>query len=87
LLTGTVRTAKGDDGGGNIRTTSLIGAVAETVAKVDVLAETSGIGGGASKGWSQAEHVVDAGLLEGEGQPLHLRSTCFLRRRCHWTPG
>jgi hypothetical protein len=87
LLTGTVRIAKGDDGGGNRRTTSLIGAVADTVAKVLVLAEASGIGGGASKGWSQGEHVVDAGLLEGKGQPLHLRSTCFLRRRCHWTPG
>lgn len=57
--------AKGDDGGGNLSTACSIGAVADTVAKVDVVAETSGIGGAASKGWSQGEHVVDAGLTAG----------------------
>lgn len=64
MLTRTVLIAKGNDRGGDGSTTSSVGAVADTIAKVDILAETSGIGGGASKGWGQGQHVVDAGLLE-----------------------
>jgi hypothetical protein len=38
-------------------------AVTDSVAKVDVLAETGNIGRAASKLWGFGEHVVDAGTL------------------------
>jgi len=52
----------GDDARGNISTTSLVGAVAETIAKVWVLAEASSIGRGAPKLSGLGEHVVNAHL-------------------------
>lgn len=52
-----------NDGCANVRSTSSIAAVTDTITEVDVLAEAGNIGGGTSKTWSQGEHVVDASLL------------------------
>lgn len=51
-----------NDGCANVRSTSSIAAVTDTITEVDVLAEAGNIGGGTSKTWSQGEHVVDASL-------------------------
>lgn len=61
--TSTVLIAICDDGRGNVGATSCVGAVTNTVTEVDVMAKTGSIARSASKGWSQGEHVVDAGLL------------------------
>ena len=66
-LTRTVGAAVGDDSRGDCSTTGGIGAVADTVTKVDVFAEAISCSLFAAKGWSKGEHVVDACLLEKEG--------------------
>jgi hypothetical protein len=73
LLTRTEAVAIGNDSGGNRSTASLVGAVADTVAKVDVLAKARVVVGSAVEGWGQGEHVVNTGLLE-ESQPLRATS-------------
>lgn len=62
-LTGAVRVAVSNHSAGDIGTASGVGAVTNTISEVDVLAQASGIRSGASEGWGQAEHVVDACLL------------------------
>lgn len=62
-LTGAITIAECDDGTGISRTARSVGAVADAIAKVHVLAQACRISGSAAKGGSQAEHVADAGLL------------------------
>jgi hypothetical protein len=57
-----------DDGSANIGRARLVGAVADAVAESDVLAETADISGLATQGRSEREHVLNASLLEAEGQ-------------------
>ena len=65
LLTGTERAGVGDDTGSSIgATTSLVGAVANTIAKVGVTAVASKVSLGALElADSDSLHVVDTGLL------------------------
>ncbi len=63
LLTRAIGVAIGDHGRSDIRTAGGVGAVTDPIAKVDVLAEAGSFGGRAPEGWSQGEHVVEAGLL------------------------
>ena len=53
----------GNDSAGNGFTASSVGAVTDTVAKVDIVAETGSIGRATAKGWGQGEHVFHTGLL------------------------
>lgn len=71
MLTGTEAVAIGNDGGGNLRTANSVGAVADTIAKVDVLAEADIVIGSAAKFRKLSEHVRDTGVLE-ESQPLEI---------------
>ena len=71
MLTGTEAVAIGNDGGGNLRTAHSVGAVADSIAKVDVLTEADIVIGSAAKFRKLSEHVRDTGVLE-ESQPLEI---------------
>ena len=77
LLTSTVGVAKGDNSACHSGTAGSVGAITNTIAKVDVLAEACSIGARASQGWGKVEHVVDAGLLlKGEMLAIERQQTC-----------
>jgi hypothetical protein len=78
FLTRAEAAAIGNDGGGNLRTANSVGAVADTIAKVDVLTEADVVIGSAAKFRKLSEHVCNAGVLE-ESQPLRsLTGRCAL---------
>jgi len=65
LLTLAVLGAEGDDSGGILGTASLVGAVTDTVAEVGLAAVAENVLlAAAERRGRNAEHVVDAGLLE-----------------------
>ena len=55
-----------DELSANILRARLVGAVADSVAEIGVLAEAIGIGGTAAQGRSEGEQIRDAGFLEME---------------------
>ena len=67
VLTRTVGAAVGDDSRGDCSTTGGIGAVADTVTKVNVFAEAISCSLFAAKGLRKGEHVVNTCLLKKEG--------------------
>ena len=78
MLTRAEAAAISNYGGGNLRTANSVGAVADTIAKVDVLTEADIVIGSAAKFRKLSEHVRDAGVLE-ESQPLRsLTGRCAL---------
>lgn len=58
-----VRTPSSDDLRGHIFATRFTGAIPDTIAKVDILAQADDIVGSAAESIVQPEDVVDAGLL------------------------
>lgn len=59
----------GNDGTGDLRSADGIGAVTDSIAKVDVVAQAGGISGTTSQVGGFSQHVGNAELLE-DGQPL-----------------
>jgi hypothetical protein len=87
LLTSTNAAAIGDDSGSNLRAANSIGAVADTIAEVDVLAETSVVIGIAVEFRILVEHVGKACRLDEESQLLRASWIGHALYGCHWTLG
>lgn len=80
MLTVAVAGAEGDNSTSDGFTADGVGAVANTILEVDVLAQAGGIGVGTAKGGSQGDHVVHAELLR-KCEPWSTRNNTVRKMR------
>jgi hypothetical protein len=73
--------AEGDNSTGDGDTADGVGAVANPILEVDVLAQAGGVSVGTTKGGSQSDHVVHAELLR-KCEPWCTRNNTVRKARC-----